>query len=881
VIPWGSGTEPFFNTILTNLNQHHRRQTKNEASPSHILYLHFSNDDSFIHSMKGFGGMSPAQLVLARAMLLSMIGLLLLLSLSPTMAKSSASSASSASFPRRKRIVIGVDGGTESIRACCFDAENGRVVGKSCAVPYPTYHPQPGWAEQDPKDWWENLGQAVRGAVDSIPNPRLLEDGEDEVVLVQICSICVDTTCCSVVALDANNEPLRNCLLWMDARSAPQTQEIMKTCKGDPALQVNSGGEGPLSAEWMTPKALWIRQTEPEVWEQAKTICEYQDYINYKLTGAMCASSCNAAARWHWDGGKCIQQQQQEDTSSTEENPCYPGRPISLYQSLGIPELAEKLPQKCLPMGALVGQLTPEAAAHLGLPVGLPVAQGGADAFVGMIGLGCIHPGQLCLITGSSHLHCVVSSLPTTAPGTWGAYRGAPLPGINFAEGGQSSTGSIIRWMRNIFGATDVEYSKLDEEAAEIPPGCDGLVALETFQGSRTPVTDPMARGALLGLTLSHTRAHIWRAFMEAVCFGTRACIEGLAEAGHKCDEIVIAGGATRSKLWLQMHADVTGKPVVVCENADAPLLGCAILASMNAGVHNSVEEAVDAMVRTEKRVEPSDQVSPVYSKLYNDVYSGVGSAVKPIVHAIAACRGGHSDVKENSAKPRQQPIVSPSLLACDWSNIKGEVERCIEAGTKRLHVDIFDGVFLDSPYALTFGPQMVKAIRKCSDEIILDLHMCVERPARYVTPMKEAGGSSFIFQWEAMEDETEAIRLVQAVVDSGMDCGMSINPSTKVEEIFPLLKTGLVSIVDVLAVEPGFGGQKFQENARIKVESLIQFREENKDATFDIMVDGGINEQTAGKMRADILVAGSFLFNHPESLIEGVSSILGASATV
>jgi hypothetical protein len=173
--------------------------------------------------MKGFGGMSPAQLVLARAMLLSMIGLLLLLSLSPTMAKSSASSASSASFPRRKRIVIGVDGGTESIRACCFDAENGRVVGKSCAVPYPTYHPQPGWAEQDPKDWWENLGQAVRGAVDSIPNPRLLEDGEDEVVLVQICSICVDTTCCSVVALDANNEPLRNCLLWMDARSAPQT----------------------------------------------------------------------------------------------------------------------------------------------------------------------------------------------------------------------------------------------------------------------------------------------------------------------------------------------------------------------------------------------------------------------------------------------------------------------------------------------------------------------------------------------------------------------------------------------------------------------------------------------------------------------------------
>ena len=242
---------------------------------------------------------------------------------------------------------------------------------------------------------------------------------------------------------------------------------------------MNCGGEGPLSAEWMTPKALWIRQNEPEIWGKAKTICEYQDYVNFKLTGNICASSCNAASRWHWDGEECIQE-------SSPKNK-YPGRPISLYKKLGIPELAEKLPQKCLPMGALVGNLTPEAAAHLNLPVGLPVAQGGADAFVGMLGLGCINPGQLCLITGSSHLHCVVSSRPTTAAGTWGAYRGAPLPGINFAEGGQSSTGSIIRWARNIFGAEDIEYNTLDAEAANIPAGCDGLVALETFQGSELP----------------------------------------------------------------------------------------------------------------------------------------------------------------------------------------------------------------------------------------------------------------------------------------------------------------------------------------------------------------------------------------------------------
>lgn len=304
-----------------------------------------------------------------------------------------------------RKLVIGVDGGTESIRACCFDATTGKVVGKSCAVPYKTYHPAPGFAEQHPEDWYNNLGEAVKGALQSANDMNGDEEEDAKVV-----SICIDTTCCSVVALDKDYRPLRPCLLWMDARSASQTAEILSKAKGDPALQVNCDGEGPLSAEWMTPKALWIKQNEPETWAAAETICEYQDYINYKLTGIMCASSCNAAARWHWDGEECIK----------ESNKNEPGRPTSLYRKLGMPELAEKLPNKCLPMGSLVGKLTKEAAEHLGLDQSTPVVQGGPDAFVGMIGLGCIHPGQLCLITGSSHLHCVVTSKPTTAAGTWG-----------------------------------------------------------------------------------------------------------------------------------------------------------------------------------------------------------------------------------------------------------------------------------------------------------------------------------------------------------------------------------------------------------------------------------------------------------------------------
>lgn len=284
----------------------------------------------------------------------------IILALGARTAQSESGSSVSASSSSVRKLVIGVDGGTESIRAACFDALNGQLVGKAFASPYPTNHPKPGWAEQSPSDWWECLGSSVREAIKSTQNANTNDDYE-------ICAICLDTTCCSVVLLDDANQPLRPSLLWMDARSAPQTQEIMQKCKGDPALNVNCGGEGPLSAEWMTPKALWIRQNEPEIWEKALIVCEYQDYLNFRLTGQIVASSCNAATRWHWNGEECIK---------AEEDGKLQGRPLSMYKTLGIPELAQKLPQLCLPMGSQVGRLTSEAAKHLNCREGLQVIQG-------------------------------------------------------------------------------------------------------------------------------------------------------------------------------------------------------------------------------------------------------------------------------------------------------------------------------------------------------------------------------------------------------------------------------------------------------------------------------------------------------------------------
>mmetsp|Transcript_27379 Transcript_27379/g.38539 ORF Transcript_27379/g.38539 Transcript_27379/m.38539 type:complete len:196 (-) Transcript_27379:114-701(-) len=193
----------------------------------------------------------------------------------------------------------------------------------------------------------------------------------------------------------------------------------------------------------------------------------------------------------------------------------------------------------------------------------------------------------------------------------------------------------------------------------------------------------------------------------------------------------------------------------------------------------------------------------------------------------------------------------------------------------------------------------MVEAIRKsCSDlatcdsstKPFIDLHMCVDRPERFVKPMADAGADRFIFQWEAMGGDEgsgrldPAIKLATEVASKGMRCGVSINPSTEVEEIYALLSTGLIDLVDVLAVEPGFGGQKFQESALSKIRKLVAWRDREEDefkSSFEFMVDGGVNEDTASKVLgagADIVVAGSFLFNHPTSLEQGVKDILSDS---
>ena len=489
-------------------------------------------------------------------------------------------------------VVIGVDGGTESLRVAVFDLHGAELAVASEA--YATNFPAPGQAEQSPEDWWRALSKALPEAV--------RKSGVDKRA---IRAIALDTTCCTVCFLDGNGAPVRPALLWMDVRASDEAALLLAT--KDNALAVNNGGAGPVSAEWMIPKALWVKRNQPAHFDRAATICEYQDYLNFRLTGELVASANNTGVRWHFrhDAG---------------------GAPRSMLRTLGAEDLIEKWPRTIVAPGEQVGALSASAATVLDLPAGIPIVQGGADAFIAMAGLGVVRPGEIALVTGSSHLQLAVTETPLSGQGIWGAYADVLRRGSAVVEGGQTSTGSAVNWFRRTFAA-NAAYCELDNEAARAPIGCDGLLAQDHFQGNRTPYTDAASRGAFIGLSLKHERGHMFRALLESIAFGTRLVLDTMRERGVAVDDIALCGGVARSTLWTQLHADIIGRPIKVSSAACAPALGSAMFAAIGAGLMSDLDEAAACMVGRHHCVEPDAAAHRAYGEVYEKyrrVYSGL-----------------------------------------------------------------------------------------------------------------------------------------------------------------------------------------------------------------------------------------------------------------
>ena len=495
---------------------------------------------------------------------------------------------------------------------------------------------------------------------------ELLHLEEGKITIDDIAAMCVDTTCCSVVFMDDDGTSLYPCIMWCDMRAgAKETKDVLAQAKKKnettrvrrrsvmgmaKTIRVNCDGEGPVSAEWMVPKALWMKRHEREVFDRATRVCEYQDYMNFRLTRRYCASANNVSVRWHF---------REEDGKKVP--------PKELLEALELEDLLEKWPKEVLKCGEVIGNITEEAFEKLFKGAKyreIPVVQGGADAFIGMVGLGAIHPKTMALITGSSHLHLAVTEKSMFGKGMFGAYENALVPEAKFiVEGGQTSTGSITNWFKEQFNCT---YEDIFKEAEEIPIGCEGLVALDHFQGNRTPHVDAESKGCFTGLTLKHSRAHMFRAILESICFGTKAVVDTMRKNGTKIETIVIAGGATRSRFWLQMHADVTNCEVIVTECPDAPALGCAILASVGVGIYQNAEEACGRMVKRLETIKPNKKSTTEYEKVYEKAYSKLYGLCKTLRKERGEEEEEEDAIDNNAVKKRKASDDTVSIDKCD-----------------------------------------------------------------------------------------------------------------------------------------------------------------------------------------------------------------------
>jgi FGGY-family pentulose kinase len=487
---------------------------------------------------------------------------------------------------QRGPYLLGIDAGTQSLRALVVDLQGTELGCGSQA--YPTAYPHVAWAEQEPRLWWEAVRVAVPQAV-----------AQAGITARDIAGISVSGTSSTTVAVARDGKPLRPAIMWMDQRATRQADEV--TATGHPCLRYAGGVESP---EWNIPRAMWLRDNQPDLYEQADLLVEQVDWLTHKLTGEWTASLDIVSCKSHY--------------VSVEG-----GWPTQLLAELGISELQDKWPRTVLPMGAQAGELSATAAEQLQLSSGIPVAAGGIDAHTAMLGIGVVEAGQVGTAIGSSSCLVALSAEAIFGSHWWGPFPEAMLRSLWVLEGAQAATGSVVSWLADNFGypqesGGEDRFEALDAQAAATPAGAEGLVVLDYWQGNRVPLRDPLARGAIWGLSLRHDIGHLLRAIYEGTAMGCRHIIEDLAGAGVQTASLRACGGGTRSRLWMQIHADVLQMPLLLTRQPHAAALGTAICAATGGGLYAGVGEASQQMVRLSAEVEPNAANTRVYDAVFD-----------------------------------------------------------------------------------------------------------------------------------------------------------------------------------------------------------------------------------------------------------------------
>ncbi|MFN8676732.1 MAG: FGGY-family carbohydrate kinase [Thermomicrobiales bacterium] len=502
-------------------------------------------------------------------------------------------------------LLLGIDIGTYSSKGVlCTPA--GEVLAEA-TIEHGLSLPRPGWVEHDPDAiWWGDVVGLTRLLLDE------RYSGDD------VGGVAVSAIGSCLLPVDAQGKALRAGILYgIDTRASDEIA-LLDAQFGEEAMFDLAGMA--LTSQAIGPKILWLKRHEPEVYAAARWFYTASSFIVQKLTG-------EAVIDVH---------------SASYYNPLFDLRGLTWDARFAGPIVElDRLPRLLWPT-EIAGTVTEEAARATGLRAGTPVTAGTIDAAAEAISAGVSAPGDMMVMYGSTMFFIHLTTEPVPDPRMWATSY--VLPGLYSIEGGMSTTGALTRWFRDTLGGEELAveaaggpnaYAALAAGAAGIAPGADGLVCLPYFAGERTPLNDPDARGVYAGLTLSHTRAHLYRATLEATAFGVRHNLETMEAMGALPRRLVAVGGGAKNPLWLQIVSDITGLPQDVPERTIGASYGDAFLAGLATGLVPDLDALKNEWVTLSLQLVPDAAVKPVYDAYYA-VYRDLYQAARPQLHALA-----------------------------------------------------------------------------------------------------------------------------------------------------------------------------------------------------------------------------------------------------
>ena len=497
------------------------------------------------------------------------------------------------------------DLGTSALKAVLWSAD-GLMLARA-EVACRTARPAPKRAEQDACTWWS----AVCSACDQ------LREARGERTWRSIAAIGLSSQRETVVPCDRNGTPIRPAILWLDRRSEQEAGELANAAGGAHALQQRTGLIA--DASFTATKLLWLRRHDPEAL-RAHVFLQARDYLYFRLTGHFVTDRSLASRTLLWD---------LRGESFDEELCAFAGVRRDQFPSVE-------------PSASAPFAISREASRALELTQGVPVSVGGGDRPCEALGTAATARRAMESSGTTTNLSIVLPELPPNFHSRL-VYTAHVLPGELLVEQGMSSSGAVLDWFRDLSGA---DRAVLEQSAAAIPPGADGLMALPLFMGARATRWQTAARGALVGLTLGHTRGHVARALLEAISFELRACVALLAENHSSPDELVLVGGGNRSRLWSQIKSDVLARRLARLRCADAASLGAMLLAGKAIGL---IDEQAAVRLNPVEEVFAPGEDSTVYAELA-ELYELLYAQLKPFFEAGSAAA--------QTPKPRQTAVL-------------------------------------------------------------------------------------------------------------------------------------------------------------------------------------------------------------------------------